>query len=223
MKDFSIIGFLRKSSNLYPHETRVLKIAKVATMKIGYGRVSEKSLNAELQSEALRQAGCTRIFIEHAPARISDRKTPANHTELERCLASLKPGDTLIVWNLDRLGRSIGDLAVLLEDLQRKNVQFVSIAECLDTSTPAGRERLTMVRMLADMQRVQQAEKFKAGRATAVARGVKMGRKPVLSTKQIQSARKMIAEGCHPSAVAKTYHTSLATLYRALKHEKGAA
>jgi DNA invertase Pin-like site-specific DNA recombinase len=179
-------------------------------MKIGYARVSTEDQNPDLQLTALKEAGCDRIF--------TDKATGANvkRPELAKCFKSLKAGDMLMVWKLDRLGRSLRDLIVLLDDLKAQGMAFRSLTEAIDTETPTGRAMWQMVGVLAELERSLIRERTKAGRVAAMARGVRMGRKPLLSAQQTTHARKLIEQGESPGHVAKSLKVSRRTLYRAL-------
>ena len=179
-------------------------------MKIGYCRVSTEDQNLDLQLTALKRAGCKRIFTDKATG--AHVKRP----ELAKCLKALKAGDVLIVWKLDRLGRSLHDLIGLLDDLKTRDVAFRSVTESIDTSTPTGRAMWQMVGMLAELERSLIQERTKAGRAAAQARGVKMGRKPLLNAQQVAHARKLVGQGERPDDVARLLTVSRRTLYRAL-------
>src|SRR6266849_2218492 len=158
-------------------------------MKIGYCRVSTDDQNPDLQLTALKKADCRKIFTDKATG--AHVKRP----ELEKCLKALKAGDVLVVWKLDRLGRSLHDLIVLLDDLKKRGVAFRSVTESIDTATPTGRAMWKMVGILAELERSLIQERTKAGRAAAQARGVKMGRKPLLSAPQVAHARKLREQG----------------------------
>jgi DNA invertase Pin-like site-specific DNA recombinase len=180
-------------------------------MNIGYCRISTDDQNPDLQLTALKRAGCTRIF--------SDTATGAHvkRPQLTRCLASLQGGDVLIVWKLDRLGRSLRDFIALLDDLKAREVAFRSLTEAIDTATPTGRAMGQMVGILAELERSLIQERTKAGRAAAQARGVKMGRKPLLSTPQVTHARKLLEQGERLAHVAPLLNVSRRTLARALR------
>ena len=180
-------------------------------MKIGYARVSTEDQNPDLQLAALQQAGCNRVFTDKATGAHVQRP------ELAKCLKTLAQGDTLIVWKLDRLGRSLRDLIGLLDDLKARGVAFRSLTEAIDTATPTGRAMWQMVGILAELERSLIQERTKAGRAAAVARGVRMGRKPKLSPQQVAHARKLIGQGEHHDTVAQSLNVSRRTLYRALQ------
>jgi DNA invertase Pin-like site-specific DNA recombinase len=180
-------------------------------MKIGYARVSTDDQNPDLQLAALKAAGCERIF--------TDKATGAHirRPELAKCLKALEAGDTLTVWKLDRLGRSLHDLIGLLDDLKARKVAFQSLTEAIDTTTPTGRAMWQMVGILAELERSLIQERTKAGRTAAIARGVKMGRKPKLTPQQIDHARKLIEQGEYHDRVARSLNVSRRTLYRALQ------
>ncbi len=179
-------------------------------MKIGYARVSTDEQNSNLQTDALKAAGCERIF--------TDKASGANvkRVELAKCLKTVAAGDTLIVWKLDRLGRSLRDIIGLLDDLKNREVAFLSVTEAIDTTTPTGRALWQMLGILAELERSLIQERTKAGRAAAVARGVKMGRKAKLTTQQVEHAKKLMEQGEHHDTVAKSLGVSRRTLYRAL-------
>jgi DNA invertase Pin-like site-specific DNA recombinase len=180
-------------------------------MKIGYARVSTDEQNPNLQLDALKGAGCEKLF--------TDKASGANvkRSELTKCLNALGSGDTLIVWKLDRLGRSLGELIGLLDNLTAKGVAFHSLTEAIDTTTATGRAMWQMVGILAELERSLIKERTKAGRVAAVARGVIMGRKAKLSPQQVAHARKLIEQGEHHDTVAKSLNVSRRTLYRGLK------
>jgi DNA invertase Pin-like site-specific DNA recombinase len=180
-------------------------------MKIGYARVSTEDQNPDLQLAALQQAGCKRVFTDKATG--AHVKRP----ELAKCLKTLAQGDTLIVWKLDRLGRSLRDLIGLLDDLKARGIAFRSLTEAIDTTTPTGRAMWQMVGILAELERSLIQERTKAGRAAAVARGVRMGRKPKLTPQQLSHAKKLIKQGEHHDTVAQSLNVSRRTLYRALQ------
>jgi DNA invertase Pin-like site-specific DNA recombinase len=180
-------------------------------MKIGYARVSTDEQNPDLQLAALRAAGCEKIFTDKASGGSVKR------SELVKCLKALVAGDTLTVWKLDRLGRSLHDLIGLLDDLKERKVAFLSLTESIDTATPTGRAMWQMVGILAELERSLIQERTKAGRAAAVSRGVKMGRKAKITPQQVAHARKLFDQGEHHDTIAKSLGVSRRTLYRALQ------
>ena len=180
-------------------------------MNYGYARVSTDDQNADLQKAALRKAGCEKIFTDDGLSGATTKR-PA----LLRCLKALKTGDTLTVWKLDRLGRSLRDLITMLDDLKQRGVKFHSLTEAIDTETPTGRAMWQMIGVLAELERSLIGERTRAGVAAARARGVKFGRKLKLTRQQINQARKLIAQGERPEDVAASFHVGRTTLYRAL-------
>ena len=179
-------------------------------MKIGYARVSTTDQNPALQLAALKREGCEKIFTDKASG--ATRKRP----ELDKCLKRLNPDDVLVVWKLDRLGRSLRDLITLLDDLKGQGVKFKSLTEAIDTQTPTGRAMWQMVGVLAELERSLIQERTKAGREAAQRRGVKLGRKPKLSPPQRAHARKLIEGGESPAHVARLLGVARSTLYASL-------
>jgi DNA invertase Pin-like site-specific DNA recombinase len=176
-------------------------------MKIGYARVSTTDQNPALQLAALKKEGCEKIFTDKVSGAI--RKRP----ELDKCLKRLNAGDVLVVWKLDRLGRSLRDLITLLDDLKGQGVKFKSLTEAIDTQTPTGRAMWQMVGVLAELERSLIQERTKAGREAAKQRGVKLGRKPKLLPQQVAHARKLIEDGKSPKQVAQLLGVARSTLY----------
>jgi len=181
------------------------------SMKIGYARVSTDDQNPAMQIAALKKAGCTKLFKDELSG-ATGVKRPA----LLRCLKALKKGDTLIVWKLDRLGRSLRDLITMLDDLKQRSVRFHSLTEAIDTTTPTGRAMWQMIGVLAELERSLISERTHAGVRAAKERGVKFGRKPKLTRQQIDHARKLVEQGEAVGDVADTLSVSRATVYRAI-------
>jgi DNA invertase Pin-like site-specific DNA recombinase len=180
-------------------------------MKYGYARVSTDDQKADLQQAALKKDGCKKIFTDDG---ISGATT--KRPSLLRCLKTLKRGDTLTVWKLDRLGRSLRDLITMLDDFRDRGVTFRSLTEQIDSHTPTGRAMWQMIGVLAELERSMISERTRAGVKAAKNRGVKFGRKPKLTRQQIDQARKLIAAGERPEDVAESFHVGRTTLYRAL-------
>lgn len=187
---------------------------------IGYARVSTSEQDPALQIDALRGVGCERIFVDHATGATTSR------AELEKAQAFLRPGDTLVVWRLDRLGRSLRDLVELVNWLDEQDVMFKSITESIDTSTSGGRLIFHVFASLAEFERELIRERTMAGLEAARARGRKGGRPTVMTKKKLAIARQMIAEtddsGRHAhtiSDVAAVLNVSRATLYRAMDRD----
>ena len=156
-------------------------------MIIGYARVSTDEQNLALQLQALTAAGCVRIYSDQG---ISGSK--ASRPGLDRALRRLKPGGKLIVWRLDRLGRSLGHLIKLLEHLGRRGICFHSLTEHIDTSSSGGRLVFHMMAALAEFERALISERTRAGLAAAKAGGKQLGRRHSLSMEQCREARKLM-------------------------------
>jgi DNA invertase Pin-like site-specific DNA recombinase len=180
-------------------------------VKYGYARVSTEDQNPALQLAALKKTGCKQVFKDELSG--ATTKRPA----LVRCLKALQPGDTLIVWKLDRLGRSLRDLIHMLDDFRARGIKFKSLTEAIDTETPTGRAMWQMIGVLAELERSLIVERTRAGVKAAQTRGVKFGRKPKLSAPQIVHARKLVDQGEPVPEVAKLLRVDRATVYRALQ------
>lgn len=179
---------------------------------IGYARVSTADQNPEFQESALMEAGCSRIFTDKASGALAERD------QLAAALEYLRPGDIVCVWRLDRLGRSLKHLVQTVADLEERGVGFRSLTENIDTTSPTGRLVFHLFASLAEFERDLIRERTVAGLAAARARGRRGGRKPSLSPKQIEVARKMHAEGDSTvSEIAETLGVSRATIYRHLR------
>ena len=157
-------------------------------MKYGYARVSTDDQNTALQRAALQQPGCTTIFTDEVLSGATVKR-PA----LTRCLKALRPGDTLILWKLDRLGRNLRDLITLLDALRTEGIHFQSLTEHIDTETAAGRAMGQMIGVLAELERSLITERTRAGVQAAKQRGVKFGPKPKLTPQQMTHARHLRA------------------------------
>jgi len=177
-------------------------------MLIGYARVSTENQNLSLQKEALLKDGCEKIYEDIVSG------TKSNKPGLTQVLEVLREGDTLVVWKLDRLGRSVKNLISLIADLNSKGIHFKSITDSIDTSTPSGRFFFHIMASLAEMERELIAERTKAGLKAAKKLGRKGGRKRVMTESKIKSAKKLLAGGMPPRDVANDLGISIATLYR---------
>ena len=180
-------------------------------MNYGYARVSTDDQNPALQLAALKKAGCKTIFKDEGLSGATTKR-PA----LLRCLKTLQDGDTLTVWKLDRLGRSLIDLIRMLDDLRERGVKFRSLTEHIDPDTATGRAMWQMIGVLAELERSMITERTRAGVKAAQRRGVKFGRKPKLNRQQIEHARKLIDKGEDRQKVADLFNVGRKTLYRAL-------
>ena len=177
-------------------------------MLIGYARVSTQDQNLDLQSEALTKAGCERIFND----KISGSR--AERPGLTKALEMLREGDTLVVWKLDRLGRSVKNLVDLVGELHQQGIQFKSLTDAIDTGTPSGRFFFHVMASLAEMERELTVERTRAGLEVARQLGRKGGRRRQMTESKIESAKKLLANGVPPRDVAMNLGVSVPTLYR---------
>lgn len=177
-------------------------------MLIGYARVSTQDQNLELQLDALTKAGCQKVYED----KVSGTRGP--RPGLAMVMKMLREDDILVVWKLDRLGRSVKQLVNLVGDLQKQGVQFKSLTDAIDTSTPSGRFFFHVMASLAEMERELTIERTRAGLEAARKLGRKGGRKPKMTNSKIESAKKLLASGVPPRDVAKNLGVSIPTLYR---------
>ncbi|PWC09652.1 recombinase family protein [Brenneria corticis] len=177
-------------------------------MLIGYARVSTGDQNLDLQENALIRAECEQIFTDTASGK------NARRPGLRRAIRRLKCGDTLVVWKLDRLGRSVRDLITLVSDLQSRGIHFRSLTDSIDTSTPAGRFFFHVMSALAEMERELIIERTRAGLAAAREQGRIGGRRPVMTPPIIDLARKMLANGATRQQVANVCGVTVKTIYK---------
>lgn len=181
---------------------------------IGYARVSTIGQDPQLQLDALTGAGCIRTFTDHASGATADRP------QLTAALDHLRTGkgDTLVVWKLDRLGRSLRDLVDIVTALAERDVGFRSLTDAIDTTTAGGRLVFGIFASLAEFERDLISERTHAGLAAARARGRVGGRPPALSPVQLDAAQRMRDSGEHTmSAIAAALAVSRPTLYRHLQ------
>lgn len=183
---------------------------------IGYARVSTAEQNLDLQQDALRKAGCERIFADTASGAKTDRPG------LSEALAYLREGDVLVVWRLDRLGRSLAHLIETISALEARGVGFRSLTESIDTTTPGGRLIFHVFGALGQFERDLIRERTKAGLSAAAARGRKGGRKPVVTADKLQRAREHIANGLNVREAAARLKVGKTALYAALKSTSAA-
>lgn len=175
----------------------------------GYARVSTHDQNLDLQLAALKQARCDRIYTDQGVSGAAIRRPG-----LERILKKLKPEDTLVVWRLDRLGRSLHYLITTIEHLRLRNIHFVSLQEDINTSTPSGKLMFHIMAVLAEFERGLISERTRAGIASARANGRPIGRQRSLTHEQQQEALRALANQAPLDDVARTYSVSPRTIQR---------
>jgi DNA invertase Pin-like site-specific DNA recombinase len=185
-----------------------LRTGENKNMLIGYARVSTDDQKLELQLDALKTAKCKRIFTDKLGG--SRKERPG----LNDALSHLRSGDTLIVWKLDRLGRTVKGLVDLISELEEQGVNFKSLTDGIDTTTSAGRFFFHVMASLAQMERELTLERTKAGLIAARKLGRVGGRKRIMTDSKINSARKLLASGHTPKDVSHDLGISIATLYR---------
>ena len=177
--------------------------------RIGYARVSTDDQHLDLQRDALTRAGCSAIYEEAASGKSAARP------ELEQCRKALRAGDTLVVWRLDRLGRSLPDLVQIVADLERQGVGFESLTERIETGSAAGKLVFHVFAALAEFERGLIRERTQAGLAAARARGRAGGRRPKLDEQQVREIKVLLRDpGIQVSDVARRYGVSRTTLYK---------
>ena len=178
-------------------------------MKIGYARVSTRDQNLDLQLKALKKAGCEKIFREKLSG--VTRQRP----EFQRMLDQIRPGDTIIVWKLDRLARSTRDLLNSMETINEAGGKFQSLSEpWANTTTHGGKMIMTVFAGMAEFERDLIRERTGAGREAAKQRGVRFGRPRKLNADQAQVAVQLLAEGKAVRDIARTFNVHEATIYR---------
>jgi DNA invertase Pin-like site-specific DNA recombinase len=175
---------------------------------IGYIRVSTNDQNTDLQRIALQSADCELIFEDRISGKTSDRPG------LKKALRCLQPGDTLVVWKLDRLGRSMRHLVMLTEELRERGVNFRSLTDSIDTSTPMGRFFFHVMGALAEMERELIVERTRAGLAAARDKGRVGGRRRKMTAETVERARRMLAQGATLLQVSLVLDVSEKTIYR---------
>ncbi|PIF13502.1 recombinase family protein [Candidatus Pantoea floridensis] len=177
-------------------------------MLIGYIRVSTNEQNTDLQRNALKSANCDLILEDKISGKSRDRPG------LKKALHTLGQGDTLVVWKLDRLGRSMQHLVMLTEELRTRGVNFRSLTDSIDTITPMGRFFFHVMGALAEMERELIVERTRAGLAAARLKGRIGGRKRVMTEEVIARAERMLIKGATLHQVALVLDVSVKTLYK---------
>lgn len=178
-------------------------------MNLGYARVSTLDQSLELQEDALTKAGCEKIFRDIAGGAVDSRKGLAEAIEFAR------PGDTLVVWKLDRLGRSLKHLIETVNFLKERRVGLLSLQEKIDTTTSGGKLIFHVFGALAEFERELIRERTNAGLKAARARGRLGGRPPKLNSKQIEMAKRLLNDpAVEIEEICRTLQISRSTLYR---------
>ena len=185
---------------------------QAGTRRIGYARVSTADQDLAPQLDVLRARGCDPTYSEHASGKKADRQ------ELANAMKALRAGDTLVVWRLDRLGRSLPDLIATINELAERGIAFESVTEAIDTTTAAGKLVFNIFASLAEFERHLISERTRAGLAAGRARGRMGGRPPALTPKQLREARLLLTDPeATVTAVAERYEVSRSTLYKGLR------
>lgn len=178
-------------------------------MLVGYARVSTRDQSPALQLEALTVAGCTRTFMEKASGAERDRP------QLFAALDYIRAGDTLVVWKLDRLARSVRQLVETVEDLQRRGIGLHVLTQQIDTTTPGGRLIFHVFAAMAEFERELTLERTSAGLAAAKALGRRGGRKPAMGAAEVKRAKAMLSDPTITvEEVARQIGVQPSTLYR---------
>lgn len=181
-------------------------------MKYGYARVSTQEQDAQLQVDALRRAGVDRIFEEKGSG--GDARRPV----LESVIKLLGPGDTLVVYKLDRIARSLKHLLQILERLEIRRAQFHSLTEIIDTATPGGRMMMQIIGAFAEFELEMIRDRTRAGLRAAKDRGIKLGRPRALTPDAEREVVRRFAEGkISREALAYEYETHVSSIKRALR------
>ena len=184
---------------------------RVMGKRFGYARVSTVGQTADLQRDALEKAGCDRLFVDTASG------AKAHRPELDRMMELLREGDVVVVWRLDRLGRSVQNLVELMNRFQEMGVGFVSLNEAIDTTTPGGVLVFNIFAALAQFERDLIRERTNAGLEAARARGRRGGRPAKLDVKQVAEIRRLYdSKTVTVNQIAAMMGVGRATIYRAL-------
>lgn len=184
-------------------------------MLIGYARVSTQDQTLDLQRDALTKAGCSKIFTDTASGILAER------SGLNEALQFVRAGDILVVWKLDRLGRSLKNLIEAVTMLNERGIGFRSITESIDTTTPGGKLIFHVFGALAEFERDLIRERTLAGLSAARARGRQGGRPRKLDAKKIGLLKKLHQDKTNPiQDILDTLHISKATMYRYIKQSK---
>lgn len=199
---------------LYVNRLAAIESMRVLEMKlVGYARVSTVEQNLDMQVAALKAAGCAEIFTDLGLSG-ADFQRPG----LLKALRQIKRGDMLVVWRLDRLGRSLVDLIQTVNGLSKRGCDFRSLTESIDTSSSGGRLVFHMMAAMAEFERAIISERTKAGMEAARARGSRIGRRPSMTEVQTDAAKQAVEIDLEPiSEVAARYQVHPKTLARVLR------
>lgn len=185
---------------------------------VGYGRVSSQGQSLAVQDEKLKAFGCTRIYAEKKSGRQQD-----NRPQFQACLEFLRDGDTLVISRLDRMARSVLDLAKIADVLKRKGVTLKVLDQSIDTSTSEGKLMFSLLGAFAEFECDIRAERQSDGIAKAKAMGVKFGRGRALTVEQVGRIHVLKdVEKLSVSDIAKRFNCGVATIYRSLSRDQAA-
>jgi DNA invertase Pin-like site-specific DNA recombinase len=187
-------------------------------MKIGYARVSTDEQNLDLQLDALKAAGCEKIFMDQGISGITRERAG-----LSEALGAIGKEDILIVWKLDRLGRSLGFLCELIEGLKEQGIGFQSLTDGIDTTTNGGKLVFHIMGALAEFERDLIRERTKAGMKAAKKRGKHVGRPKSLSNGQVQHMHELLDAGKTQAEVAELFGVSANTIGRKVREKRNRA
>lgn len=181
-------------------------------MLVGYARVSTEEQNLALQQDALYRAACVLTFEDQGVSGVQPSRPG-----LEAALRVLTRGDTLVVWRLDRLGRSLVQLASLIDNLTLRGIGVRSLTESFDAASAGGRLVIHLMAAMAEFERSLIAERTRAGLAAARARGRRLGRPPILTDEQRKAVVISVRDGCSVREVAQAHGVHPRTVYRLLR------
>lgn len=185
-------------------------------MQIGYARVSTKKQNLEMQIDALKNAGCQLVYEEQASGAKEERP------ELQRMLGQLRAGDTVVVWKIDRIGRSLKHLVNLIAELHQRGVGFHSLSDSINTTTAQGRLVFNIFASLAEFERELISERTLAGLDNARRKGKRLGRPAGLSPERLKKAsvaKDLHHQGYSKAEIARQLNISLRSVQRYLRYQ----
>lgn len=186
-------------------------------LRIGYARKSTEDQSLDLQVDALKKAGCQQIYSEQV-SRSGPKRKVTGTPELNNCLRALRPGDTLVVWRLDRLSGSLKELLTIMDELKDRKINFQSLTESIDTSSAVGQMFFQICGVFAAYERNQLIERTNAGLAAARARGRNGGRPPVISDEDWREIKVLIADpSFNITDIARRKGVSKMTIYRHMR------